>query len=174
MSETFKSIDSTNKPKFYKDLEQEVRAQLEHLWLTNLATVSAILMAQMKDINWVGFYLFDDSRQPSELILGPFQGLPACLRIAIGKGVCGTAASRRATVIVEDVDQFPGHIACDSRSRSEIVVPIVVPNNDGDRLIGVLDVDSASLSRFDGEDKKGLEALVNTLIEKTIWPARFS
>ncbi|TQV77580.1 GAF domain-containing protein [Aliikangiella marina] len=114
----------------------------------------------LEDINWAGFYL---NQQDEELLLGPFQGKVACTNIPFGKGVCGTSASERATLVVEDVDQFDGHIACDAASRSEVVCPIVVE----ERLIGVLDIDSPSLKRFDNEDAKGLEKLVDTLITAT-------
>jgi len=126
--------------------------------ITNLANFSALLMAFLEDVSWAGFYLWDGKR----LILGPFQGLPACTEIALGKGVCGTAAQTRQTVVVEDVDKFPGHIACDSASRSEIVVPIV--KRDG-TLFGVLDLDSPLLSRFKETEKKVLEDVVELLVD---------
>nr|WP_246075778.1 GAF domain-containing protein [Aliikangiella marina] len=128
--------------------------------ITNLSQFSAFLNMHLEDINWAGFYL---NQQDEELLLGPFQGKVACTNIPFGKGVCGTSASERATLVVEDVDQFDGHIACDAASRSEVVCPIVVE----ERLIGVLDIDSPSLKRFDNEDAKGLEKLVDTLITAT-------
>lgn len=123
--------------------------------IANLANASALLNFFLEDINWVGFYLFDGQ----ELVLGPFQGLPACIRIPLGKGVCGTSAERRETLRIEDVHAFPGHIACDAASNSEIVVPIVVE----DQLIGVLDIDSPLKGRFDAEDQAFLEQFVATL-----------
>ncbi|PWW02902.1 GAF domain-containing protein [Paenibacillus cellulosilyticus] len=124
--------------------------------IANLANASALLNQFLSDINWVGFYLL----QSDELVLGPFQGLPACVRIPVGKGVCGTAAQRMETIRVEDVHAFPGHIACDAASQSEIVIPLI--NNDV--LIGVLDIDSPSKSRFDETDQRFLEELVQVLV----------
>src|ERR1700722_16525362 len=119
----------------HAELRSELSGLLEHpIWITNLANMSAALMAGLPRLNWVGFYLATER----ELVLGPFQGLPACLTIPFDKGVCGEAARSRKTVVVPDVHAFPGHIACDARSRSEIVVPMML----GDRLLGVLDVDS--------------------------------
>ncbi|MBW4838452.1 MAG: GAF domain-containing protein [Paenibacillaceae bacterium] len=126
--------------------------------VANLANASALLNFFLEDINWVGFYLFDGQ----ELVLGPFQGLPACIRIPLGKGVCGTSAERRETLRIEDVHAFPGHIACDAASNSEIVVPIVVDN----QLIGVLDIDSPLKGRFDAEDQAFLEQFVATLAKQ--------
>jgi GAF domain-containing protein len=120
--------------------------------VANMANVAALLWEYLPDVNWTGFYrLVDD-----ELVLGPFQGKVACIRIAIGAGVCGAAAATRETQLVADVHAFPGHIACDAASRSELVVPIVVAG----RLIGVLDLDSPEPARFDAEDAAGCEALV--------------
>lgn len=127
--------------------------------IANLANASALLKYSLPDTNWAGFYLFDGK----ELVLGPFQGLPACIRIPLGKGVCGTAASERRTLVVGDVHAFPGHIACDEASNSEIVVPLV----QGDRLLGVLDIDSPIKHRFDDEERRFLErfaALVTDVI----------
>jgi L-methionine (R)-S-oxide reductase len=129
--------------------------------LANLANASALLSASLDRINWCGFYLL----RGEELVLGPFQGKPACVRIPLGKGVCGTAAARRETLVVPDVFAFPGHIACDEASRSEIVVPIVT---DG-RLRGVLDVDAPETHRFDDEDRAGLEAFVAVLAPRIAW-----
>ncbi|MGV3489566.1 MAG: GAF domain-containing protein [Tuberibacillus sp.] len=123
--------------------------------IANLANAAALLNQFLENINWVGFYLSDGK----ELVLGPFQGLPACIRIPFGKGVCGTAFAKGTTVRVEDVNQFEGHIACDANSQSEIVVPIAV---DG-KAIGVLDIDSPVTNRFDEIDQKGLELFVQTL-----------
>ncbi len=119
--------------------------------IANLANAAALVWEALPEINWAGFYL----ARGGELVLGPFQGRPACVRIPFGKGVCGTAATSRKTVVVEDVNRFPGHIACDAASRSEIVVPLLC----GDRLAGVLDVDAPRVGRFDGEDRRGLEAV---------------
>ena len=120
--------------------------------IANMANVAALIWQAIPDLNWAGFYRFDGA----ELVLGPFQGKAACIRIALDKGVCGAAARTRATQRVEDVHAFPGHIACDADSRSELVVPIVV----NDRLIGVLDLDSPSPARFNAADQAGAEALI--------------
>ncbi|MCC7394678.1 MAG: GAF domain-containing protein [Sphingomonadaceae bacterium] len=119
--------------------------------VANMANIAAILWQALNDINWAGFYRFDGQ----ELVLGPFQGKAACIRIPIGKGVCGAAAASRRSQCVTDVHDFPGHIACDAASRSELVVPII----DGDRLIGVIDIDSPSPGRFSAADQAGAEAL---------------
>ncbi|MFC7364562.1 MULTISPECIES: GAF domain-containing protein [Bhargavaea] len=124
--------------------------------MANLANASALLNQFLGRTNWVGFYVMDGE---DELVLGPFQGLPACVRIALGKGVCGTAAQERKTQLVEDVHAFPGHIACDAASRSEVVVPVIV----NDRVFGVLDIDSPELARFSEEDARGLEKFVGVL-----------
>lgn len=141
----------------YPLLSQQLQALTEQVpyLITNLANASALLYQTLPDLNWAGFYLYQDN----QLILGPFQGKTACTRIAIGKGVCGTAAATGQTQLVPDVHQFPGHIACDSASNSEIVIPIYVK----DRLFGVLDIDSPVLDRFSEEDKQGLELFVQTL-----------
>ncbi|UNK19211.1 GAF domain-containing protein [Paenibacillus sp. N3/727] len=123
--------------------------------VANLANASSLLNHFLKDINWVGFYLYDGK----ELVLGPFQGLPACIRIPLNRGVCGTAAAELKTLVVEDVHAFPGHIACDAASNSEIVVPVV---KDG-QLYGVLDIDSPLVKRFDQEDREFLEQFVQIL-----------
>ncbi|WP_068614181.1 GAF domain-containing protein [Paenibacillus tuaregi] len=129
--------------------------QGEPSYIANLANASALLGQFLKDVNWVGFYLYDGT----ELVLGPFQGLPACIRIPLGRGVCGTAAGERRTLVVEDVHAFPGHIACDAASNSEIVVPIIK----NDQLIGVLDIDSPLKGRFDDTDREYLEQFVQVL-----------
>jgi GAF domain-containing protein len=134
----------------------------ERDWLANLANVAALLPAYFRDINWSGFYLW----RQEQLVLGPFQGLPACVRIGKGRGVCGEAAARRSTVVVQDVREFPGHIACDPRSRSEIVVPILKAS----RLLGVLDIDSASLGRFGEADRVLLESVAEHLAQASDWP----
>lgn len=132
--------------------------------IANLANISALLYTSLPDINWAGFYLADEDR----LILGPFQGNPACVEIAFGRGVCGTAAAQDKTQLVPDVHLFPGHIACDSASRSEIVIPL---HRNG-KVIGVLDIDSPSSARFTEEDREGLELLVS-ILEKTLWLQSF-
>ena len=124
--------------------------------VANAANFSALIFHALPDLNWAGFYFL----QNDELVLGPFQGQPACVRIALGRGVCGTAAQACVTTIVSDVHEFPGHIACDSASNSEIVVPLMKD----ERLIGVLDLDSPALGRFDDEDATGLEVLVRILL----------
>ncbi|OQP06502.1 histidine kinase [Geobacillus sp. 46C-IIa] len=126
--------------------------------IANLANAAALLNQFLTDINWVGFYLAEGD----ELVLGPFQGLPACVRIPFGKGVCGTAAAERRTVVVPDVHQFPGHIACDAASQSEIVVPLIKEG----RVIGVLDIDSPVKNRFDDTDRRYLEQFVGVLISE--------
>ena len=127
--------------------------------IANLANASALLWLALSDINWAGFYLL----QEDTLVLGPFQGKPACIEIPIGKGVCGTAAATQTTQLVPDVHQFPGHIACDSASNSEIVVPIYKNGS----LFGVLDIDSPLFGRFSADDQTGLESFVKTL-EKSL------
>lgn len=127
--------------------------------IANLANAAALLGQFLEKVNWVGFYLVDDQIERKELVLGPFQGLPACVRIPFGKGVCGTSADRLETMLVPDVHAFPGHIACDAASQSEIVIPIVA----GGELIGVLDIDSPILSRFDDVDQQYLELFVQKL-----------
>jgi GAF domain-containing protein len=124
----------------------------EHDRIANAANLSALLYHALPDLNWCGFYLFDGR----ELVVGPFQGKPACVRIPIGKGVCGTAAAMRQTQRVDDVHAFPGHIACDAASRSELVVPLIDPAGN---LVGVLDLDSPEPARFDADDQAGLERL---------------
>nr|WP_246261060.1 GAF domain-containing protein [Alteromonas ponticola] len=124
--------------------------------IANMANISALLYTQLEDVNWAGFYLYKED----QLVLGPFQGNPACIRIPMGKGVCGTAAANRETQLVHDVHEFEGHIACDAASNSEIVIPLVV----GDTLLGVLDIDSPSIGRFTEVDKAGLTAIANSLL----------
>ena len=143
----------------YKLLAAQIRslAEDEPNYVPVMSNASALLYENMEDLNWAGFYIMNRG----SLMLGPFQGKVACIRIEVGKGVCGTAVSEDATQLVKDVHQFPGHIACDSASNSEIVVPI---HKEG-RVVAVLDIDSPSLSRFDEEDKEGLELFVKTLEE---------
>lgn len=139
-------------------LYQQICDQLQGLlgdeqdFIANAANTAALLFHVLPDVNWVGFY----TAEGKELVLGPFQGKPACARIPFGKGVCGTAASKRKTMVVPDVNRFPGHIACDTASQSEIVVPLL---NWG-KLLGVLDIDSATLERFDEDDREGIESVV--------------
>src|SRR5713226_7446999 len=157
-------IDRTRgKADLYRDLAASLAALLadETDALANLANASGLLAQALERINWCGFYLI----RGQELVLGPFQGKPACVRIALGRGVCGTAGQLRETVVVPDVDAFAGHIACDSDSRSEIVVPIL----DNATLVGVLDVDSPEKSRFDDLDREGLELFVRTLTPLVNW-----
>ena len=125
--------------------------------IANAANLSALLFNALPDLNWTGFYLFDGT----ELVVGPFQGLPACIRIPLGKGVCGTAALSRETQVVYDVNEFPGHIACDAASQSEIVIPLI---SSAGELIGVLDIDSPLVGRFDDEDRVGLEAIAAAFV----------
>ncbi|MED4070862.1 GAF domain-containing protein [Priestia endophytica] len=127
--------------------------------IANLANASSLLNQFLAEINWVGFYLTDEAK--NQLVLGPFQGLPACVRIPFGRGVCGTAAAEQRTLRVKDVHEFPGHIACDSASQSEIVVPII---KDG-KTIGVLDIDSPIKNRFDEQDEKYLKQFVDVLVQ---------
>ncbi|MCR1834220.1 GAF domain-containing protein [Oceanobacillus caeni] len=136
-----------------KQLEALIKDEPDHI--ANLSNASALLNQFLTDINWVGFYIWKEN----ELVLGPFQGLPACVRIGFGKGVCGTAVKERKTQRVADVLAFPGHIACDSASRSEIVIPII---KDG-QVFGVLDIDSPNENRFDETDQTYLERFVNVL-----------
>ncbi len=148
-----------SKPEQYAQLLAQARALVhgERDRIANAANLSALVYHALPQLNWVGFYFFDGT----ELVVGPFQGLPACVRIPLHKGVCGAAASSRQTQRVEDVDAFPGHIACDSASRSELVVPLLR----GDELIGVFDIDSPLPARFDADDQTGLEAIAQVFVE---------
>jgi L-methionine (R)-S-oxide reductase len=154
-------VPTTSKSELYNQLAAQLSSLLagELDLIANAANSSALVFHSLPDLNWAGFYFVKDN----ELVLGPFQGRPACVRIGIGKGVCGTAAAKRVTTIVRDVHEFPGHIACDSASKSEIVVPLIK----GERLIGVLDLDSPVLGRFDDEDAIGLNRLVSALVESS-------
>ncbi|HSI67862.1 MAG TPA: GAF domain-containing protein [Planococcus sp. (in: firmicutes)] len=125
--------------------------------IANLSNASSLLNQFLERVNWVGFYLMEEG----ELVLGPFQGLPACVRIPVGKGVCGTAVSEKKTMLIKDVHEFPGHIACDAASRSEVVIPLV----QNGEVIGVLDIDSPELSRFNDEDQEGLELFTEVLLK---------
>lgn len=142
----------------YKELIQEIKALIEEVPypMSNYANVSAAIWRAMDGINWAGFYLFDNNT----LILGPFQGNPACVSIKIGQGVCGTAAAEGKSIIVPDVHEFPGHIACDSASRSEIVIPMIMNG----KTLGVLDIDSPILDRFDKNDQQNLENIVSIVM----------
>lgn len=141
----------------YKLLNEQLKFLIEGVphFIANLANASALIYNTLDNINWAGFYLMEDGK----LVLGPFQGKPACIEIAVGMGVCGTAVAKRQTVLVKNVHEFEGHIACDSASNSEIVVPILI----GGEVVGVLDIDSPIFERFDESDKAGLEAFVKTL-----------
>jgi GAF domain-containing protein len=152
---------STTKPELYACLLAQARALLqgERDATANAANVAALLFHGLPGLNWAGFYWMKDGG----LVLGPFQGKPACVRIALGRGVCGTAAADRRTVVVPDVHAFPGHIACDGASASEVVVPVTKAG----RVLGVLDLDSPRLARFDEDDAKGLEAVVTAFVEAT-------
>jgi L-methionine (R)-S-oxide reductase len=148
----------------YPQIAVEISAILagERDWLANLANVSAVLYHALPDLNWAGFYLLKEG----QLVLGPFQGKPACVRIKLDRGVCGAAASTRRKIVVPDVHQFPGHIACDSASNSEVVIPLLL----GDRLLGVLDLDSPTIGRFTEEDARGLEAIASVVVAACAWP----
>src|SRR5262249_39344951 len=158
MTHQLAEIKSTSKRELYNQLADQLSSLLagENDEIANAANFAALLFHSVPDLNWSGFYF----AKGDELVLGPFQGKPACVRIAIGSGVCGTAAARRETTVVNNVHEFPGHIACDSASNSEIVIPLVK----GEKLIGVLDLDSPVLARFDDADAAGLEALVRILL----------
>jgi GAF domain-containing protein len=145
----------------YRETNKQLAALFagERNGLANAANMCALLYEALPKINWVGFYFLQDG----ELVLGPFQGKVACVRIALGRGVCGTAALRRETLVVPDVQEFPGHIACDAASRSEIVVPLIQRG----QILGVLDVDSPEAARFDDEDRIGLEGAANLLLQSS-------
>ena len=152
---------SGTKTEIYEELVRQTRGLLhgERDLIANAANVAALIWQIVPDLNWAGFYFV----KGGELVLGPFQGKPACVRIAMGKGVCGTAAARREALLVEDVHAFPGHIACDSASNSELVVPLIK----GGEVFGVLDLDSPNFARFDAEDRRAFEALVAAFVEGT-------
>lgn len=143
---------------FYQSLVKQTESLIggESNIIANMANISALLFTSLEDVNWAGFYFMDS---PTELVLGPFQGNPACIRIPVGKGVCGTAAATEQTQLISDVHAFDGHIACDAASNSEIVVPIMKNGC----VFAVLDIDSPSIGRFDTDDQAGLEALVKCL-----------
>ncbi len=154
------AIETTDKPSFYAELADQARGLLagERDRVANAANFAALAYHALPDINWAGFYFWDGR----ELVVGPFQGKPACVRIALGKGVCGTAAATRRTQLVPDVHAFPGHIACDAASRSEIVVPLFDAHGG---LIGVWDVDSPTPARFDEHDRDGMERLARVFVD---------
>ena len=156
--------EAASKTELYANLQLQLRSLLEgeRDFIANAANFSSLLYHSLPDLNWAGLYL----HKGGELVLGPFQGQPACVRIAIGKGVCGTAAKQRQTILVDNVREFPGHIACDSASNSEIVVPLIAH----DELLGVLDLDSPSLARFDDEDARGLNELAEIFIQGSFTP----
>jgi GAF domain-containing protein len=151
--------ESASKAELYSQLVLQLKSLLEgeRDFIANAANFASLLYYSLPDLNWAGFYLMKDG----ELVLGPFQGKPACVRIAIGKGVCGTAAEQRETILADNVHEFPGHIACDSDSNSEIVVPLIKDRE----LIGVLDLDSPSFARFDDEDAEDLNELVKIFLD---------
>ncbi|WP_372171316.1 GAF domain-containing protein [Xanthomonas axonopodis] len=148
-----------SKPEQYAQLTAQAQALVhgEPDRIANAANLAALIFHSLPSLNWAGFYFYDGR----ELVVGPFQGLPACVRIPLDKGVCGAAASTRQSQRIADVDAFPGHIACDSASRSELVIPLVK----GDALIGVLDLDSPELDRFDADDQRGLEAISQLFVD---------
>jgi GAF domain-containing protein len=156
-----KTAPAASQAEAYAALLEQARALLagERDFTANSANLAALVFHTLPDLNWAGFYWMHGT----ELVLGAFQGKPACVRIALGRGVCGTAAQERRAIVVPDVAAFPGHIACDSASRSEVVVPVVRDT----RVIGVLDLDSPSLARFDEGDARGLEALVRAFLAAT-------
>ena len=157
----FEATINTALPKaeFYQELASQARSLLEgeSNQIANAANLSALIFHSLPELNWAGFYFALDG----ELVVGPFQGKPACVRIPMGRGVCGRAAETRETQVVPDVDAFPGHIACDSASRSEIVIPLQKATGE---LVGVLDIDSPVLARFDDEDRRGLEEVARIFV----------
>lgn len=155
------SLTGLDKPALYAQVHKELAALLEgeRDFIANTANFAALLYHSLPELNWAGFYIL----KGADLVVGPFQGKPACVRIGPGRGACGAAASAKKTLIVPNVHEFPGHIACDTASNSEIVVPMLKD----DRLLGVLDLDSPVLDRFDRTDASGLELIVETLIAKS-------
>jgi len=163
MSFTLTPVTTDDKPELYRQLLQQLAGLLqgETDWVANAANASALLWHTLPQLNWVGFYFL----RGGELVVGPFQGKPACVRIALGRGVCGTAASSGLTQVVPDVHAFPGHIACDAASRSEVVVPLMHAG----RVMGVLDLDSPEPGRFDAADAAGLEQVAALFCTATDW-----
>ena len=157
-------IAKDNKKAFYADLCEQVGSLLagEPDPIANAANTSALLYQAMPDINWAGFYFL---KRPDELVLGPFHGKPACVRIAVGRGVCGAAVERRASVLVKDVHDFADHIVCDSDSRSELVVPLI---REG-KVLGVIDLDSPRVARFDADDQAGIERIAAIYLGASFW-----
>ena len=158
------ALDTSSKTVFYTDLDKQLGGLLagERDFIANAANLAALVFLILPDLNWVGFYFM----RGNELVLGPFQGKPACVRIPVRpqpRGVCGAAAFERKTQLVANVHDFPGHIACDSASNSEIVVPLIV----NEKVIGVFDIDSPTLARFDADDQRGIEQLVRTFLALT-------
>ena len=160
----------TSQPHDFSDKRagyERLAAQLQGLLhgeadaIANAANTAALIFDALPEVSWAGFYFLRGGPRGGELVVGPFQGKPACVRIALGRGVCGTAAARRETLIVPDVNAFPGHIACDAASQSEVVVPLIAAG----RLVGVLDLDSARLARFDELDARGLERLAALFVQ---------
>ncbi len=162
------AIASESKAVFYSDLNKQLSGLLEgeRDLMANTANFSSLIFLMLADLNWAGFYF----QRGNDLVLGPFQGKPACVRIPVlpsPRGVCGNTAFHKKTFVVPNVHEFPGHIACDSASNSEIVIPLIVGGKDSGKVVGVLDIDSPKLGRFDEEDRAGLEAMVQTLLAKT-------
>lgn len=159
-------IEGQDKPAFYKELCSQLSGLLhgESDAIANAANTSALIFQTLPDLNWAGFYFL---KEPGELVLGPFQGKPACVRIAVGRGVCGAAVARREPLVVEDVYAFPGHIFCDGDSRSELVVPLMR----GETVLGVLDLDSPTTGRFDDDDRAGIEQVGRIYVAASAWPA---
>ena len=163
-----KILPTSSKSELYRDLNKQLAGLLagERDLMANTANFSSLVYSMLADLNWAGFYFL----RGNDLVLGPFQGKPACVRIPVKpspRGVCGNAAFHNKTLVVADVHEFPGHIACDPASNSEIVIPLVV----GGKVIGVIDIDSPKLARFDDEDHDGLEAMVATLLAMTDFSA---
>jgi len=161
------SVYATDTPEAKQAMYDDLRSQLTGLvhgerdWIANTANASSLVFNTMPGLNWAGFYFMQG---PEELVLGPFQGKPACIRIKMGRGVCGTTVEKRETILVPDVHAFPGHIACDANSRSELVVPIFGKSGE---VIGVFDLDSPLVNRFDAVDAEGIQSLVR-ILEQTL------
>ena len=155
-----RAIETDDKPVLYRDLAQQLEGLLhgETDAIANAANTAAVIFTTLPDLNWAGFYFL---RKPDELVLGPFQGKPACVRIAVGRGVCGTAVQERRSMLIEDVHAFADHIACDAASRSELVVPLFRDKS----IVGVLDLDAPVPARFDADDQRGIEALAEIYVK---------
>ncbi len=155
--------DFSDKRAGYEQLARQLHGLLQDETdaIANAANTAALIFDALPEVSWAGFYFLREGPRGGELVVGPFQGKPACVRIALGHGVCGAAAARRETLIVPDVNAFPGHIACDAASQSEVVVPLIA----ADRVVGVLDLDSARLARFDEVDARGLERLAALFLQ---------